>query len=161
MIYLGGLNPDTKDAVKRKKGRKCWEIVEGMWYHAGYYSTESLRHRGYWAGAEEEEGFIRHVSSCFLLVKVYHPVFTSCVLWTLGTYPLDGYSESQNLHSVERHLFHLIWKWLGSQKRVCTLAARREGLAFQGSDWLAVLRKWDHMGPIRTGHLEGQLRWTR
>lgn len=88
MIYLGGLNPDTKDAVKRKRGRKCWEIVEGMWYHAGYYSTESLRHRGYWAGAEEEEGFIRHVSSCFLLVKVYHPVFTSCVLWTLGTYPL-------------------------------------------------------------------------
>lgn len=109
---------------------------EGMCYHAGF--TVSLREtQHHWTGRGRRRR--RNLSamllpiSCFLSVKDYHPVFIACIMWTLGS-PLDGYSESQILYSIKMH-FIQIGKWLESQKPICSLATRKEGLAFQEGDW--------------------------
>lgn len=64
MIYLGDMNPDTKGEIKRKWGRKCQEIVEGMCYHPSYYFTESLRHRIIEQGREKRRFYL----PCFSLL---------------------------------------------------------------------------------------------
>lgn len=75
-------------------------------------------------------------------------------------YPFGGYSESQNLHSIKRHVFHPNLEVVRKPKACLQFGSQEGGLGIP-REWLTgSAQKWGHMGPNRTDHLERQLRWT-